>query len=87
MSRPARTEIRLLKEEAQGLEFLASEAEVEFSRLEEYWALSLELVALVTDIDDFAVQSPYAERDDPAMIAFRHKLRDLASRLHGMLVD
>ena len=84
MSRAARSEIRLLRQEAQGLELLASDADIEPSRLQDYWALSLDLVALVMDIDAFATTSPEAQESDPEVIALRHRLRDIANRLADM---
>lgn len=81
MSPAARSEVRLLKEEAQGLELLASEAEIEPNRLQEYWEISLDLVSLVLDIDAFAERSPHAGELDPELIALRHRLRDIAARL------
>jgi hypothetical protein len=79
--------MRVLKEEAQGVELLASEAEIEFARLEDYWALSMELVSLVLDIDAYAASNPHADRDDPEVITLRHRLRDISSRLAEMTVD
>ncbi len=81
MSRSTRTEVRLLKQEARGLEIVASEAEIEPPQLEAYWALSLDLVALVMDIDAFAERSPDAAQGDPEVTALRHRLRDIGSRL------
>jgi hypothetical protein len=81
MSPAARSEVRLLKQEAQGLELVASEAEVEPHRLQEYWALSTDLVAVVMDIDAFAVRSPAADEGDPELIGLRHRLREISARL------
>jgi hypothetical protein len=81
MSPAARSEVRLLKQEAQGLELVATEAEVEPHQLQAYWALSMDLVALVMDIDAFALRSPQADEGDPEVIALRHRLRDIAGRL------
>lgn len=87
MAPAARSEVRLLKQEAEGLELLATEAEVEPHQLQAYWDLSLDLVALVLDIDAFAVASPHAAESDPQVIALRHRLRDIASRLAEITVD
>ena len=81
MSPAARSEVRLLKQEAQGLELVASDADVEPQRLQDYWALSLDLVAVVMDIDSFAERSPHADEGNPEVIALRHRLRDIAARL------
>jgi hypothetical protein len=81
MPRTVRSEVKLLKQEAQGLELVASDAAIEPNRLQEYWALSLDLVALVMDIDAFAVASPEAQESDTEVIALRHRLRDIATRL------
>ena len=87
VTRAARNEVRLLKQEAQGLEIVATEAEVEPHRLQEYWALSMDLVALVMDIDGFAERSPNADEGDPQVIALRHRLRDIAGRLADVTAD
>ena len=87
MSRATRSEVRLLKQEAQGLEIVASEAEIEPNRLQDYWALSLDLVALVLDIDAFAASSPDAQESDPEVIALRHRLRDISNRLADMTAE
>ena len=64
MPRTARSEVKLLQQEAQGLELVASDAAIEPNRLQDYWALSLDLVALVMDIDAFAASSPDAQESD-----------------------
>jgi hypothetical protein len=87
MSPVTRSEVRLLKQEAQGLELVATEAEVEPNRLQDYWALSMDLVALVMDIDAFADRSPGALEGDPEVIALRHRLRDIASRLADITAE
>lgn len=87
MTRAARNEVKLLKQEAQGLEIVATEAEVEPHRLQEYWALSMDLVALVMDIDAFGDRSPNADEGDPEVIVLRHRLRDIAGRLAEVSAD
>lgn len=87
MSRAARSEVRALQQEAQGLELVASDAEIEQNRLQDYWALSMDLVALVLDIDAFALSSPDAGESDPEVIALRHRLRDIATRLVDMTAE
>jgi hypothetical protein len=87
MSPAARSEVRLLKQEAQGLELVATEAEVDSNRLQDYWALSMDLVALVMDIDAFADRSPRAPEGDPEVIALRHRLRDIAARLADITAE
>jgi hypothetical protein len=87
MPRATRSEVKLLKQEAQGLELVASDAAIETNRLQEYWALSLDLVALVIDIDAFALTSPEAQENDTEVIALRHRLRDIAFRLADMTAE
>lgn len=87
MPRAARSEVNLLKQEAQGLELVASDAAIEPHRLQEYWALSMDLVALVLDIDAFAQASPDAQESDPEVIALRHRLRAIATRLADLDPD
>ncbi len=87
MPRATRSEVRLLKQEAQGLEIVASDASIDPNRLQDYWALSLDLVALVMDIDAFAASSPEAQEGDPEAIALRHRLRDVSNRLADMTAE
>lgn len=87
MPRGARAEVTILKQEAQGLELVASEAEVEPHRLQDYWALSMDLVALVMDIEAFAERSPHATEGDSEVIALRHRLRDISTRLADVAAD
>lgn len=58
-----------------------SEADVPLERMQDYWALSTTLVALVLDIEQFATEHPAADADDPGVYALRHRLRDIVSRL------
>jgi hypothetical protein len=87
MSRTARSEVKLLKQEAHGLELVASDAAIEPHRLQEYWALSMDLVALVMDIDAFALSSPEAQEADTEVTALRHRLRDISTRLADMSAE
>jgi hypothetical protein len=79
--RTARSDIAALLQEVRAIELLASEAEVSPDRLQAYWDLSADLIALVTDIEDYERENPHAGYDDPAMFTFKHRLRAITSRL------
>lgn len=81
MPRSVRSDISLLLQEARAMELLASEAEVRPDRLQDYWNLSTDLIALVLDIEEFQVQHPNAGYDDPTMFTLKHRLREIQSRL------
>jgi hypothetical protein len=49
--------------------------------MQDYWALSADLLVLVTDVDDFSASHPDAEADDPQLLALRHRARELGARL------
>lgn len=87
MSPTARSAVRLLRQEAQGLELVASEAAIEPHQLQDYWAVSMDLVVLVMDIDAFALNSPQADESNVEVIALRHRLRDIAARLADVTTE
>ena len=81
MPRAARSDIDALRQEAQAIELLASEADIAGDKLEEYWTLSTDLIALVTDIDEYRAAQPNASYDDPTLFTFKQRLRAIVSRL------
>lgn len=81
MPRSSRSDVTQLVQEARAIELLASEADVPPERLQDYWSLSTELIALVTDIEAFQIEHPSASNDDPTMFTLRHRLRQIVSRL------
>jgi hypothetical protein len=84
MPRAARSDIDTLRQEAQAIELLASEADIAADKLEEYWNLSADLIALVTDIEEYRSEQPHAGYDDPVMFTFKQRLRAIVSRLAEM---
>ena len=87
MPRSARPDVQLLLQEVRALEMLAEEAEVPATRLQDYWSLSADLITLVTDIEQFGGANPDAEYDDPAMLALRRRVREVASRLAELSLE
>ncbi len=87
MARSTRSDIALLLQEAHAIELLASETEVPVDRLEEYWNLSTDLVALVLDMEEFGTGHPDATYDDPTMFTLKHRLRTITSRLADLSRD
>jgi len=79
--RPVRSDIAALLQEIRAIELLASEADVSPERLQAYWDLSADLIALVTDVEEYERANPMAGYDDPAMFTFKHRLRGITSRL------
>jgi hypothetical protein len=85
--RQHRSDIYLLLQEARAIELLANEAEIDPAQIQEYWSLSADLIALVADVEQYEQQFPNASYDDPALFAFKHRLRAVASRLTQMVSD
>jgi hypothetical protein len=81
MARRARSDIATLLQEIRAIELLASEAEIPAERLQDYWTLSADLIALVTEVEEYAQDHPNASYEDPSMFAFKHRLRAITSRL------
>jgi hypothetical protein len=79
--RPVRSDIATLLQEVRAIELLASEAEVSPERLQAYWDLSADLIALVTEVEEYERENPQASYEDPAMFTFKHRLRGITSRL------
>jgi hypothetical protein len=77
----------VLLQEARALEMLADEAEVEPSRLQEYWSMAADLITLVNDIEEFEAAHPEAGYDEPDMLALRRRVRGIASRLAQLSVE
>lgn len=84
MRRPARSDIAALLQEVRAIELLASEAEIGPDRLQDYWDLSADLIALVAEIEEYERVKPDASYEDPAMFTFKHRLRGITSRLAEM---
>lgn len=87
MPRATKSDISLLLQEAHAIELVASEADVPLERIEEYWTLSTELIALVTEIEQFQVERPDATYEDPTMFTFKHRLRAITSTLADLAAD
>jgi len=81
MRRAGRSDVDTLLQEARGLELLASEAEIPVERVQEYWAISADLVTLVMDIEAYLDAHPQATYEDTEMVDLRRRLRNVASRL------
>lgn len=58
-----------------------SEAQVAPENLQVYWALSLDLIALVSEIETLERERPGAPADDPELFALRYRLRTVISGL------
>jgi hypothetical protein len=71
-------------QEAREIELLASEISVAPERLPEYWDLSLELVGLVTDIEEVFGRVDQPEEENGEILALRRRLRSIAARLAEM---
>jgi hypothetical protein len=71
-------------QDARAIELLASEISVAPERLPEYWDLSLELVGLVTDIEEVFGRVEQPDDEDPEILALRRRLRSIAARLTEM---
>lgn len=84
MPRAPRSDVHMLLQEARAIELLTSEAEIAPNRLQDYWTLSTDLIALVTEIEDFEREHPSATYEDPAMFTFKHRLRNITARLADM---
>jgi hypothetical protein len=76
-----------LVQEVRAMEILANEIEVAPDRLQDYWATSAELITLVADIEEFAATHPSTRADDPAMVALRRRVREIAARLEEMALE
>lgn len=87
MPRQTRSDIYQLLQEARAIELVANEAEIDPRRIEDYWALSADLIALVADIEEHERQLPHASYDDPALFTFKHRLRSISSRLAEITAD
>jgi hypothetical protein len=85
MPRRVRSDIETLLQEARAMEMLANEADVPIESMHEYWSLSADLITLVTDIEEYQGEHPFAEYDDPNVFTLKHRLRNVASRLGEMM--
>jgi hypothetical protein len=79
--RAARSEVAGLLQEAKAVELLAEEADIAATRLEEYWAVSADLITVVADIENLQAARPEAPVDDPEIFSLRYRLRGIISRL------
>jgi hypothetical protein len=84
LSRTTRSDIHALLQEARAIELLTTEADIAAAGLQDYWDLSADLIALVTDIEDYERQHPDASYQDPSLFALKHRLREITSRLAEM---
>lgn len=82
-----RSDVAALVQEARAIELVTSEADVPVERIQAYWALSADLIALVTDIEEFQQEQPNATYEDPTMFALKHRLRGITSRLSELVAE
>jgi hypothetical protein len=82
-----RSDVLTLRQEARAIELLAEEAQVAPDRLQEYWSLSMELITLVGEIEEFTAAQPNATFEDQAMIDLRRRLRVLAGTITEVSED
>ena len=87
MPRATRSDIGTLLQETRAIEMLMNEADVPPHRLQEYWALSADLMVLVTDIEEQQASNPNSGYDDPIMFTLKHRLREVISRLAELQED
>jgi predicted nucleotidyltransferase len=81
MPRAHRSDIDTLVQEVRAVEMLANEAEVEPTKLQDYWAIAADLITLSADIEAYQRASPHASYEDPALLELRRRLRQITSRL------
>lgn len=86
MPRSQRSDIDALVQEARAVEMLANEAEVEPTRLQDYWALAADLITLTADIEAYQQASPNATYEEPQLLELRRRLREITSRLADVSV-
>ncbi len=87
MPRSARSEAHFLQQEVRAIELLASETEVPASEMEEYWAMSIDLVKLATDVEQYVAGVPRADENDLELLALRHRLRAITARLGALTLE
>jgi hypothetical protein len=73
-----------LLQEARAMELLADEIDIPFERVQEYWALSADLITLVADIEQLQSAEPRLSYEDPRLFELRHRLRQVAARLGAL---
>lgn len=81
MPRSHRSDVDSLVQEARAVEMLANEAEVEPTKLQDYWAIAADLITLTADIEALRTASPATTYDDPQLLELRRRLRQITSRL------
>lgn len=81
MPRSHRSDVDSLAQEARAVEMLANEADVEPTKLQEYWVIVSDLITLTSDIESLREASPAAPYDDPQLLELRRRLRQITSRL------
>lgn len=87
MPRSARSEAHFLQQEVRSIELLASETDVPASEMDEYWALSIDLVTLATDVEQYVASVPRADENDPELLSLRHRLRAITARLGALTLE
>ena len=81
MPRTSRTESATLLAEARAIEIYADDISVPPERLPEYWEVSTDLIMLMADIEEMNGRIEQPDENDPELLALRHRLRAIASRL------
>jgi hypothetical protein len=87
MPRQARSDVESLLLEVRALELLAEEADVPPSHTQEYWAVAAELISLATDVEEFQRLHPAAGYDEPEMLMFRRRIREIGARLSELALE
>lgn len=87
MSRPTRTDLGSLLQEARAMELLADEIEVPPECVQEYWSTAADLISLVADIEQLQALEPGITYEDARMFSLRHRLRDISARLGELDAD
>jgi hypothetical protein len=81
MPRSTRSPATVLLQEARAIEVFASEVAPTPDHMPDYWDLSLQLIALVADIEEMNGRIRQPEEDDPELIELRRRLRTITSAL------
>lgn len=87
MPRPTRSEPDVLLGEARAIEIYAENISVPPDKMPEYWDTSLDLVALVADIEEMSGRINPPDESDPELLALRRRLRGISARLSELDVE
>jgi hypothetical protein len=81
MPRSTRSPATVLLQEARAIELFAAEVAPTPDHMPDYWDLSLQLIALVADIEEMNGRIQQPNEDDPHLLEMRRRLRTITSAL------